>query len=107
VGGVDLARSMHDWRVIAHIPTAVERETCTAVEHYDLNADGTIATTFTSRKGALDGPARAYPPTGFVRDPVEHSTWGMPFLWPIKAECLSAELDPLHHETIIARRARD
>jgi apolipoprotein D and lipocalin family protein len=105
--GVDVGRFMGDWYVIAHIPTAIEREAYNAVERYELDADGTIATTFTFRKGAFDGPPKRYRPTGFVRDPVEHSTWAMQFIWPIKAEYLIAELDPDYRETIIARTARD
>jgi apolipoprotein D and lipocalin family protein len=107
VTGVDLARFMGDWYVIAHIPTAIERDAYNAVESYRQNADGSIATTFTFRQGAFDGPAKAYHPTGFVRDPVNRSTWAMQFLWPFKAEYLIAELDPAYRETIIARTDRD
>jgi len=107
VAGVDLPRFMGDWYVIAHIPTSIEREACNAVERYELNPDGTIATTFTFRDGAVDGPAKAYHPKGFVRDPVNRSTWAMQFLWPFKAEYLIAALDPDYRETIIARSDRD
>jgi apolipoprotein D and lipocalin family protein len=107
VAAVDLARFMGDWYVIAHIPTSIERDAYNAVERYALNADGSIATAFTFREGAFDGPAKAYHPTGFVRDPVHHSAWAMQFLWPIKAEYLIAELDPAYRETIIARSDRD
>jgi apolipoprotein D and lipocalin family protein len=107
VDGVDLPRFMGNWYVIAHIPTAIERDAYNAVEGYVLGADGTVATTFTFRDGAFDGPARAYHPKGFVRDPVNHSTWAMQFLWPFKAEYLIAALDPDYRETIIARSDRD
>jgi apolipoprotein D and lipocalin family protein len=107
VAGVDLPRFMGSWYVIAHIPTSLERNAYNAVERYEQNPDGSIATTFTFRDGAFDGPARAYHPTGFVRDPVDHSTWAMQFLWPFKAEYLIAELDPAYRETIIARSDRD
>jgi apolipoprotein D and lipocalin family protein len=104
---VDLRRFMGDWYVIAHIPTRLERNAYNAVERYDLNPDGTIATTFTFRNGGFDGPEKRYHPTGFVRDPVHHSTWGMQFVWPFKAEFLIAEVDPDYRHTIIARTARD
>lgn len=107
VPNVDLPRFMGDWYVIAHIPTTIEKEAFNAIERYDLTADGTIDTTFTFRKGAFDGPAKKYTPTGFVRDPVNKSTWGMQFIWPIKAEFLISYLDGNYSQTIVARNARD
>jgi apolipoprotein D and lipocalin family protein len=104
---VDLPRYMGDWYVIAHIPTFIERSAYDAVESYALASDGTIATTFTFRAGAHDGPAKRYTPTGFVRDTVNNSTWGMQFLWPIKAEFLISYLDAGYTQTVIARNARD
>lgn len=104
---VDLPRFMGDWYVIAHIPTFIEKDAFDAVESYALAPDGTIATTFTFRAGAPDGPAKRYTPRGFVRDRVNNSTWGMQFIWPIKAEFLIAALDADYTQTIIARNARD
>lgn len=104
---VDLPRFMGDWYVIAHIPTFIERDAYDAVESYALASDGTIATTFTFRAGAHDGPAKRYTPRGFVRDRANNSTWGMQFVWPVKAEFLIASLDAGYTQTIIARNARD
>lgn len=104
---VDIDRFMGDWYVIAHIPTFIERKAYNAIERYDRRADGAIATTFTFREGAFDGPPKAYHPTGFVQDPLNRSTWGMRFVWPIKAEYLIADLDADYRTTIIARNARD
>ena len=64
---VDLPRFMGDWYVIANIPTFLEHGAHNAVESYELDADGTVATTFTFRDGAFDGPVRTYHPRGFVR----------------------------------------
>jgi apolipoprotein D and lipocalin family protein len=107
VPNLDLPRFMGDWYVIAHIPVFLEREACNAVERYDLSGDGTIATTFTFNKGAIDGPPKRYTPKGFVRDTVNRSTWGMQFLWPFKSEFLVSYLDAGYSQTIIARNARD
>src|SRR4051812_1334088 len=63
---VDVERFMGDWYVIASIPTRLEREAYNAVERYELEPDGRIATTFTFNKGALDGPVKRMTPTGFV-----------------------------------------
>lgn len=104
---VDLPRFMGDWHVIAHIPTFIERQAHHAVESYTLAPDGTIATTFTFRQGGPDGPMKRYTPRGFVRDPESNATWGMQFIWPIKAEFLIAYLDEDYTQTIIARSARD
>jgi apolipoprotein D and lipocalin family protein len=104
---VDLARFMGDWFVIANIPTAMERGAHNAVESYRLDADGTIATTFTFRKDAFDGELERYCPRGFVRDTVSNATWGMQFLWPIKADYRIVYVSPDYRLTIIGRQKRD
>jgi len=104
---VDLARFMGDWYVIANIPTAIEKGAHNAVETYRLNDDGTIDTTFTFRKGGFDGPQKSYNPRGFVRDTTTNASWGMQFVWPIKAEYLIIQLDENYTRTVIGRSKRD
>jgi apolipoprotein D and lipocalin family protein len=106
VAQVDLPRFMGSWYVIGNIPTPIEREAYNAVERYARNADGTIATTFTFRKGGFDGPEKTYRPKGFVLD-ASGAVWGMQFLWPVKAEYLIVELDRDYRYTVIARNKRD
>ena len=106
VSQVDLPRFMGDWYVIASIPTFLEKRAYNAVESYRLEPDGTIATTFTFRKGSLQGPLKTMKPRGWVRDST-NAVWGMQFMWPIKAEYLIAYLNDDYTETIIARSARD
>lgn len=106
VAQVDLPRFMGKWYVIASIPTFLEKDAYNAVESYSLNSDGTIATTFTFRRGALDGPVKVMKPRGWVRDST-HSVWAMQFIWPFKAQYLIAYLDNDYSETIIARNSRD
>ena len=53
---VDLPRFMGDWYVIANIPTFLEKGAHGAMESYRQDADGAIATTFTFRADAFDGP---------------------------------------------------
>ena len=65
---VDLQRFMGPWYVIANIPTFIEKGAHNAIESYQLNADGTIATTFTFREGSFEGPEKRHEPTGFVTD---------------------------------------
>jgi len=104
---VDLKRFMGPWHVIASIPTFVEKNAYNAVESYELNPDGTIATTFTFHKGSFDGPVKTMKPRGFVKDTAGNARWGMQFIWPIKAEYLIAHVDEQYSETIIARNSRD
>ncbi len=104
---VDLPRFMGDWYVVANIPTWIEEGAHNAVESYRLDPDGTIATTFTFRKGGFDGPRKTYNPRGFVRDRSSNSVWGMQFIWPIKAEYLIIYLNDSYTQTVIGRNKRD
>ncbi len=104
---VDLERFMGDWYVIANIPTFLEKDAYNAVETYEMNDDGTIATTFTFRKGGFDGEKKEFNPKGFVRDEASNAIWGMRFIWPIKADYRIVYLDDDYSQTIIGRQKRD
>ena len=104
---VDIKRFMGTWYVIASIPTFLETDAFNAVESYRLDADGTIDTTFTFRKGAFDGPLKTYNPRGFIVDTGSNATWGMRFIWPIKAEYLITHLSDDYSQTVIGRNKRD
>jgi apolipoprotein D and lipocalin family protein len=107
VGHVDLQRFMGDWYVIANIPTFVEQGAHNAVESYRLDDDGTIATTFTFRKDAFDGPEKAYHPRGFVRETESNAEWGMQFIWPFKGDYRIIYLTDDYSVTVIGRNKRD
>ena len=105
---VDLDRFMGDWYVIANIPTFIEKGAHNAVESYRLDADGTIATTFTFRAGGFDGEPKRYTPRGFVLDADRTRVWGMQFVWPIKADYRIVYLDDgLHADASSAAKQRD
>ena len=104
---VDLERFMGDWYVIGSIPTVIERGAHNAMESYRLDADGTIATTFTFRAGSFDGEAKRYTPRGFVLDRASNAVWGMQFVWPVKADYRIVYLAPDYSQTVIAREKRD
>jgi apolipoprotein D and lipocalin family protein len=104
---VDLKRFMGDWYVIANIPTRIEKGAHNAIETYRLDADGTIATTFTFRKDAFDGKVKTYHPRGFIVDQKSNALWGMQFIWPIKADYRIVYLDESYTQTIIGRNKRD
>jgi apolipoprotein D and lipocalin family protein len=107
VDHVDIPRFMGDWYVIANIPTWIEKGAHNAVESYRLDTDGTIATTFTFRKGDFDGPRKTYTPRGFILDPSSNAVWGMRFVWPFKAEYLIIYLNEEYTQTVIGRNKRD
>ncbi len=107
VDHVDIQRFMGDWYVIACIPTPYETEVYNAIESYQLDEDGTIATTFTFHKGAFDGPLKTYKPRGFIVNSTTNATWGMQFIWPIKAEYLITYLTDDYTQTVVARNKRD
>jgi apolipoprotein D and lipocalin family protein len=104
---VDLDRFMGDWYVIANIPTFIERGAHNAVERYELDPDGTIATTFTFRDGGFDGELRTYRPRGFVHDRTSNAIWGMQFIWPIKADFRIVYVSPTYDVTVVGREKRD
>lgn len=104
---VDLPKFMGDWYVIAAIPTMIETQSYNAIENYKLNADGTIATTFTFNTGSLTGEMKTYHPHGFVVENTGNGLWGMQFIWPIKSEYRIAYLTDDYSQTVIARNARD
>ncbi len=98
---------MGDWYVIAHIPTFIETEAEDAIERYELNPDGSIATTFSFREGAPDAERTVYHATGFVRPGTGNAVWDMQFIWPFRAEYIVGRLDPDYQHVVIVRSARD
>lgn len=104
---VDLSRFMGDWYVIANIPSFFEKDTYNSVESYELNDDGTVATTFTYRHKGFDGEKKTHTPKGFILDKKTNARWGMQFIWPIKADYRVIYLDEGYSQTIIGRQRRD
>ncbi|NNF18017.1 MAG: hypothetical protein HKN70_14830 [Gammaproteobacteria bacterium] len=104
---VDLERFMGDWYVIASIPTFIEKHAYNAIETYELEEPGVIATTFTFNKGGPDGPRKTYHPTGYVYDTESNAIWGMQFIWPFKGDYKVVYVDPDYQHTIIGRSKRD
>ena len=104
---VDINRFMGDWYVIAHIPTALEKQAYNAVESYSYRGDGIVDTTFSFRKGGFDGKEKVYHPTGFIQPNTNNTVWRMQFLWPLKADYRVVYLDDSYATTIIGRNQRD
>jgi apolipoprotein D and lipocalin family protein len=104
---VDLDRFMGDWHVIAHIPTFIETDAFNAVERYERNPDGSIATTFSFNEGGLEGERKVYNATGFVLPDTGNAVWNMQFIWPFKSEYVVGLLDENYRHVVIVRSARD
>jgi apolipoprotein D and lipocalin family protein len=107
VAHVDLKRFLGNWYIIGSIGIFVEKGAHNAVESYALNPDGTIATIFTFHAGSFDGDLKRYTPTGFVLDKNTSATWGMQFIWPIKADYRIIYLADDYSLTVIGRKKRD
>lgn len=104
---VDLQRFMGNWYVIANIPTWIEKGAHNAVESYQLNKDGSIATTFTFRQDSFDGKQKSYHPTGYVENKQSNAVWGMQFIWPFEADYRIVYVSADYSQTIIGRLKRD
>ncbi|MFB5618838.1 MAG: lipocalin family protein [Candidatus Nitrosomaritimum aestuariumsis] len=104
---VDLNRFMGDWYVIANIPTFIEEGAHNAIESYEKNKDGTIATTFTFNADSFDGNIKTYHPKGFVTDDKSNAIWEMQFIWPFKADYRILYVNKNYQHTIIGRIKRD
>ena len=103
---VDVPRFMGDWYVIANIPTFLEKGAHDAKDSYRLEADGTIATTFSFRANSFDGAAKSYRSRGFVLDR-SGAVWGQQYVWPIKADYRISYVDAGYTQTVITREKRD
>ena len=104
---VDLQRFMGDWYVIANIPTMFEKNAYNPIESYQLNADGTVATTFTFNEGSFDGEQEVMTAKGFIKNKQTNAEWGMQFFWPIKADYRIVYVDNDYKYTVIGRNKRD
>ena len=103
---VDLSRFMGPWYVVAGQFTWLERNAYNGIESYELKPDGTIATTYTFRKGGFDGPLKTYRPSGSVFNRENNAEWRMQFLWPFKAAFLILYLDDEYRWTVIGEPTR-
>ncbi|CAN5353701.1 lipocalin family protein [soil metagenome] len=104
---VDLARFMGDWYVIASIPTRFEKGAHNPKDSYRLEADGSIATTFSYNADGFDGKAKTVESTGYILDGGANAVWGQQYIWPIKADYRISYLSPDYSQTVVTREKRD
>jgi apolipoprotein D and lipocalin family protein len=103
---VDLSAFMGRWYVHGYTPILVDKQAHNAIEHYRLDADEKIQTTYQFRDGGFDGELKTYTPVGWVHDASSNAEWRMQFLWPFRAEYIILHVDADYSETIIAHPSR-
>jgi len=104
---VDLKRFMGPWFVHGYTPLLVDKKAHNAVEHYYMNENGRIETTYRFRDGGFDGPLKAYTPKGFPEeeDP-SNAHWQMQFIWPFKSDYVIMYVSEDYSRTIVAHPNR-
>ena len=75
---------MGDWRVIANIPTPIEKNAFNAVEGYRLLPDGKIFNFYECHRGEFIGPKKRYTAKAWVKNRETNAEWRVQFLWPIR-----------------------
>lgn len=87
---VDLQRFMGDWHVYAILPNPIEKNSSNGIESYALNPDGTIAITYTFRKG---GKEKVMRPKAKVYNTNTNAEWRVQLFKPFWAKYLIIYLD--------------
>lgn len=103
---VELESFMGRWYVHGYTPILVDKEAHNAIEHYRLDDDAKIQTTYQFRDGGFDGDVKTYTPVGWVHDEASNAEWRMQFIWPFRAEYIILHVDEDYTETIIAHPNR-
>lgn len=103
---IDLESLMGTWYVVGYTPIRVDIEAYNATEHYYLEGDGQIETTYQFRDGGFDGKLKTYLSTGSVRNDKTNAEWGMQSIWPFRADHLILHYDEAAGETLIGHSNR-
>ena len=104
---VNIDRFMGRWYVHGYTPIIVDKDAHNAIEHYRLDADKKIQTTYQFRDGGVDAEIKTLTPVGWVDEEVDsNAEWRMQFIWPFTADYIILHLDADYSETIIAHPSR-
>ena len=104
---VNIDRFMGRWYVHGYTPIIVDKDAHNAIEHYRLDADKKIQTTYQFRDGGFDAEIKTLTPVGWVDEGVDsNAQWRMQFIWPFTADYIILHLDAEYSETIIAHPSR-
>jgi apolipoprotein D and lipocalin family protein len=97
---------MGRWYVIGYTAITVDKQAHNAIEHYRLDANGKIQTTYQFRDGSFDGEVKTFTPVGWVYDEKTNAEWRMQFIWPLRSDYIILHVDEDYSETIIAHPNR-
>lgn len=104
---VNIDLFMGRWYVHGYTPIIVDKNAHNAIEHYRLDADEKIQTTYQFRDGGFDGEIKTHTPVGWVHEKVaSKAEWRMQFIWPFSADYIILHLDNDYSETIVAHPSR-
>ncbi|MGJ8638943.1 MAG: lipocalin family protein [Opitutaceae bacterium] len=103
---VDLERFMGRWYVVGYTPIVVDKKAHNAIEHYRLDENAKIQTTYQFRDGSFDGGLKTYTPVGWVHDKTTNAEWRMQFIWPLRSEYIILHVDDDYSETIVVHPNR-
>ena len=98
---LDLDRFMGKWYVHGHSPTFLDKNAYAATEVYEKGEDGKILTTYSFRKGSLDGKQKTYRPVGQVYDTQSNAEWRMKFFGILNAPYYILYVDNEYETTVI------
>ena len=104
---VNIDRFMGRWYVHGFTPIIVDKDAHNAIEHYRLDADKKIQTTYQFRAGGFDAEIKTLTPVGWVDEGVDsNAEWRMQFIWPFTADYIILHVDADYSETIIVHPSR-
>ena len=104
---VNIDRFMGRWYVHGYTPIIVDKDAHNAIEHYRLDADKKIQTTYQFRDGGVDAKIKTLTPVGWVDEEVDsNAEWRMQFIWPFTSDYIILHIDADYSETIIAHPSR-
>ena len=104
---VNIDRFMGRWYVHGYTPIIVDKNAYNAIEHYRLDADKKIQTTYQFRDGGFGAEIKTLTPVGWVDEKVDsNAQWRMQFIWPFTSDYIILHLDADYSETIIAHPSR-
>lgn len=104
---VNIDLFMGRWYVHGYTPIVVDKNAHNAIEHYRLDADKKIQTTYQFRDGGVDAEIKTFTPVGWVNEEVgSNAEWHMQFIWPFTADYIILYVDADYSETIVAHPSR-
>lgn len=103
---VELNQFMGRWYVHGHTPILVDKQAHNAIEHYRLDENEKIQTTYQFRDGGFGGELKTYTPVGWVHDEESNAEWRMQFIWPFRGDYIILYVDDAYSETVVAHPSR-